>query len=582
LVRDDWIDLDGEWELRFDDDDLGVDQGWWRPGSAFDRTIRVPYPPESELSGIEEDGHSVVWYRRQAALTAPAEDGRLLLHFGAVDFQADVWVNGIHLGDHEGGHVGFSFDATHALVDGGAQTIVVRAFDDPSALDQPRGKQDWEPEPHVIWYRRTTGIWRQVWAEYVPEISLSRLRWTPGTQPGMVTIDAEVVGRGAGASGLELELVFRLDQTLLGSSRHALVGGRLSTALQLRDPRFTTEPERLQWSPENPILVDVEVRLLRDGSELDSARSYLGVRSTAVDEQSFLLNGRPYFLRLVLEQAFWPESHLAAPDDEAIRREVQLVKELGFNGIRMHQTVADPRFLYWCDHLGLLVWADAPAAYVFSPVAVERTAREWMELVRRDASHPCIVTWVAFNESWGVPDLAVDDAQRNAVRGLTALLKSLDPSRSVVGNDGWEYVAGDLLGIHDYSQSGAELDERYGTRSAVADTVEAVRPGGHVLSVDPARGDRRLPVVLSEFGGVSFGQPESWNGYGRVDGDAGFVARLEQLIGAASRSRALAGFCYTQLTDTLQEANGLADETRTPKVDAEVIRSIVSGDRDGS
>jgi hypothetical protein len=311
-------------------------------------------------------------------------------------------------------------------------------------------------------------------------------------------------------------------------------------------------------------------------------RSYVGLRRVAAENGRFELNGRPYFLRLALEQAYWRQSHLAAPSDDALRREVELAKSLGFNGIRMHQTTADPRFLYWCDRLWLLLWADAPAAYRFSPRAIARSTREWLEIVERDASHPSIVVWVAFNESWGVPDLAVDAAQRHAVHGLAALLKALDPTRPVIGNDGWEYIAGDIVGIHDYTQSGAQITERYGDAGALRTTVKTERPGGRRLSLAGEVGAepdlRGRPVVLSEFGGIGFTPADdAWDGYGSVDDERSFVLRLSELVGAAARSNALAGFCYTQLTDTLQERNGLLDEDRKPKVDIAVIRKIITG-----
>lgn len=576
-AREEWTDLNGEWELRFDDDDRGLLEGWWRPGAEFDRRITVPFPPESRLSGIQENGHATVWYRRRAALPAP-EGGRVLLHLEAVDYRADVWVNGVHVATHEGGHVGFHADVTHTLRDDDLQTIVVRAYDDPRSLEQPRGKQDWEDEPHVIWYGRTTGIWRQVWAEAVPAAHISALRWSPGARVGDIGMRAAI--SGACAEELMLEACFSFDGVELARSLHAVIAGEVEAVVAVHDPRLDTEPERLLWSPEKPHLIDVSVRLLRDGTTVDEIQSYVGLRTIAAEGERVALNGRPYFLRLVLEQAYWPESHLAAPDDDALRQEVEAAKSLGFNGIRLHQTTADPRFLYWCDRLGLLVWADAPAAYRFSNRALSRTTREWLELVDRDASHPSVIAWVAFNESWGVPAVAMDLSQRHAVRGLVGLLKALDPSRLVIGNDGWEYVSGDIIGIHDYTQSPTDLTTRYGTRGAIALTLETGRPGGRLLVVrEPGAAPEapEAPVVLSEFGGVGFTEgPPGWSGYGTVNDESAFLGRLRELVGTAAAG-ALAGFCYTQLTDTLQERNGLLDENRRPKADIDALRDIVTG-----
>lgn len=569
-----WIDLNGPWEFQTDDADLGVSEGWFADGARFEETIVVPFPPESEASGVARDGHAIVWYRRSVAIER--EDGqRVILRFGAVDYRCDVWVNGTHVTQHEGGHIGFAIDITPALLNGAEQSVVVRAFDDPVSLEQPRGKQDWEPEPHVIWYRRTTGIWRTVWAEVVDSTHLDSLVWTPLASPGEVAVEARLA-LGASDGGM-LDLTFELDGKVIALSSHSFVGGRVSATIKLADARFASEPERLLWSPESPTLVDVHAAVRVGSNELDAVDSYVGLRTVGTDARCFLLNERPYFLRLVLEQAYWPATHLASPSEDAIRAEVELIKSLGFNGLRMHQTVADPRFLFWCDRLGLLVWADAPASYEYSTVSLARTTREWLEIVARDASHPSVVAWVAFNESWGVPEVATSGRQQDAVAGLYHLIKSLDPTRPVIGNDGWEFVVGDMLGVHDYTQSSEAITARYSTFDEADRTIANDRPGNRDLVVRAA-GIPRVPVVLSEFGGVSFtSAEETWAGYGSVGQEAEFLERLGGLLAAANDSKGLAGFCYTQLTDTMQERNGLLTEDREPKASLDAIAAIVRG-----
>jgi hypothetical protein len=332
---------------------------------------------------------------------------------------------------------------------------------------------------------------------------------------------------------------------------------------------------RLLWAPKHPNLVDAELLLeTEDGTVVDEVHSYLGLRSVAAADGLFLLNGLPQYLRLVLSQGYWPESHLAAPSDEAIVREVGLIKSLGFNGVRNHQKVEDPRFLYECDRQGLFVWSEMASAYAFSEQAVERFTHEWLEVLRRDYSHPSIVAWVPFNESWGVPDLPGSDAQRSFVRAIYHLTKALDPTRPVIGNDGWEHVVADIWGIHDYALEGGPLRERYGSIDAVERTV-AGRPQHHRIQLDGAPRTGQ-PVMLSEFGGISYhaepGRP--WFGYGTVANQDELVAKYEELVNAVLDSPGLAGFCYTQLTDTEQEANGLVDAARQPKVDPERIAAI--------
>jgi beta-galactosidase/beta-glucuronidase len=578
-ARESWASLDGEWGFAEDPDDVGVAARWFDDPERFAERILVPFPPESAASGIARDVCSTIWYRHRIETPMPA-GRRRILHFEGVDYAASVWVDGVHLIDHEGGQTGFAVDVTDVWGAHGA-VVTVRAVDRAWDLEQPRGKQDWLSEPHVIWYHRTSGIWRSVWFEDVPVSSIDTIHWVPGAAFG--TVDAEVRVRGPRHPGQAVRLTFRHEGVVVASSTHQLINHAVRTCTTFSADAFEPEPEQLWWSPETPTLIDAEVELLDGGEVVDSVSSYVGLRTVGVDDRSLLLNGRPYFLRLVLEQGYWPESHLAAPSAESLRDEVELIKSLGFNGIRVHQKVADPRFLYWCDRLGLLVWADAAASYRFSPTSLARTTREWINIVERDRNHPSVVAWVPFNESWGVPSLETDPAQRWAVTALYALLKALDGSRPVLGNDGWEYVAGDVVGIHDYSHDEGRLDGRYRTLDAVRHTVSHGRAGGRRISLGALTGTNSpadRPVVLSEFGGFTLSNdPEQWSGYGSVRNSEHLLQRLREVLAVVGPDSGLAGYCYTQLTDTLQEQNGLLTGDRRPKADPGRIAAIVRGDR---
>jgi hypothetical protein len=293
-----------------------------------------------------------------------------------------------------------------------------------------------------------------------------------------------------------------------------------------------------------------------------------------------MLNGRPYFLRMVLDQGYWRDSLMTATDEQ-LRADVELTKQLGFNGARKHQKIENPRWLYWCDVLGLLVWEEMPSPYRFTPTAVERVTKEWTEAIERDRSHPCIVAWVPFNESWGVPDLPSNPAHRDYVRALYYLTKTLDPTRPVIGNDGWEFVATDIVGIHDYEHSPEKIIARYADLTAVKTSLERQQPGGRALALEGfSFGDH--PVVLSEFGGIALSKADAERGWGysrASDADA-FLQRYTALIEAVLECRqGLAGFCYTQLTDTFQERNGVMYEDRTPKADIGMLFAIVRGER---
>ncbi|RJQ92354.1 glycoside hydrolase family 2 protein [Amycolatopsis panacis] len=576
LVREHWTDLCGQWWFGYDDADEGWDGHWWRDSAHFDRTITVPFPPESPASGIGDRGeHPILWYRREFRV-APGPGERVLLHFGAVDYRATVWVNGQVVVSHEGGHVGFRADITAALHPAGEeQVVVVRAEDEPRDPAQPRGKQHSGDAPTDIWYHRTSGIWQPVWLETVPARRVESLRWTPEVSEGSVAL--RLCARGKRNDRLAARVVLRLGEEILADSTFRVPeGGELTERIALPAARDSRRSGRLLWSPEHPALIDAEITLLHEGVAADAVRSYFGFREVGTADGHFLLNGRPYFLRMVLEQGYWPESHLSAPSAEALREEVELIKSLGFNGVRIHQKVEDPRFLYWCDRLGLAVWGEMPSSFAFSPTAIDRFSREWTEAVERDASHPSIVTWVPVNESWGVSEVATRADQQDYVAALYRLTRALDPSRPVISNDGWEHVSSDIWTVHDYAPTGDVLKRRYADPSTIDEVLRTIRPGGRRLHLGDVRRAGQ-PIMLSEYGGVSYAaDDELWYGYSTARSPEDLVERYRDLTGALLDCAAVAGFCYTQLTDTEQETNGLLTAAREPKADPAVLREITS------
>jgi beta-galactosidase/beta-glucuronidase len=585
LVRPGWVVLDGPWRFAHDDDDRGVVERWYDPARAdpFDREIRVPFPPESPASGIHDTGfHPVVWYRRTVTGDElGAKPGRLtLVHFGAVDHAARVWCDGVLVGEHVGGQTPFTVDVT-PLLDGDPDrehVLVVRAEDDPHDVAQPRGKQDWRREPHDVWYHRTTGIWQSVWAEAAPPQRVVDLAWV--ADPAAATVRAELTLAARPAEPLSVSIELALGDEVLAAVSARVDGPRATVDLGLPALGNGQDRARYLWSPEHPALVDARVVVRAGDVVLDEVDSYLGLRTAGVGGGWFLLNGRPYYVRSVLGQGYWPETHLAA-DPDTLRREVELIRELGFNAVRVHQKVEDPRFLYWADRLGLLVWGETAAAYEFSARAVELLTHEWAAIVRRDRSHPSIVTWVPMNESWGVQDIATDPAQQAYATALTALTRALDPTRPVVSNDGWEHVDSDILGVHDYTTEPDVLAARYRDAPAVLEAISGNGPQGRrpvLTSAQLARfEDGRAPLMITEFGGVSHqGDPSTW-GYAQVASDAEYAGLLRGLFDALRSCPDVAGFCYTQLADTLQEANGLLTAQRRPKLPAETLRAIVTG-----
>jgi hypothetical protein len=368
---------------------------------------------------------------------------------------------------------------------------------------------------------------------------------------------------------------------VLADDTYAVIGGEVHRRMSLSDPGIDDYRNELLWSPETPTLLEAEVRLMRGDQVIDTVRSYTALRSITVQREKILLNGRPYPLRLVLDQGYWDESLMTAPSERALREDVVLAKSMGFNGVRKHQKLEDPRYLYWADVLGLLVWDEMPSAYRFTGRSIKRLMREWTEAMERDMSHPCVVIWVPFNESWGVPELSTTPAPRDAVAAFYHLTRTLDPSRLVVGNDGWESSATDIIGIHDYDSDPDHMHVRYGPEVTPKEMVDSRWTAGRLLTLDgfPHRGQ---PICLTEFGGIAYipGAPEygdkSW-GYSRAGTEEDFERMVCGVIEAARTTGMFSGFCYTQFADTFQETNGLLRSDRTPKIPLERIAAAVRG-----
>lgn len=564
FVRNQWASLDGTWSFSFDQADNPRRVTW-------DKQIQAPFPPESPRSGIADTSyHPIVWYQRNFTIPAAWHGQRILLHFGAVDYHSKVWLNGQLITEHEGGHTPFTEDITDFLVEG-EQRLVVQAKDDPRDMEKPRGKQDWELDPHAIWYPRTSGIWQPVWLEPVAETHIGRLRITPDLTNWTITVETTVNGPFL-ATTLDLRLV--MGKTMALEVSGSVEQARTTCTFELPDPGPDGREEFL-WSPEQPTLFDLTVTLRRDTAVLDTVESYTALRSVEARDGEFYLNGRPYFLQMVLDQGYWPESLLAAPSPEALRQDVELTKALGFNGARKHQKIEDPRYLYWADRLGLLVWEEMPSAYVFSPTTARRLTQEFMEMIERDYNHPSVVAWVPFNESWGVPNIADSEPQQRLVQAMYYLAQALDPTRLIIDNDGWEHVCSSLYTIHDYLNDPEVFNQRYNNGYNL-DIGHIEKTVGKRLALNGFN-PNGLPIILSEFGGIRLGTGKGW-GYQQVETPEQFLASLRPLF-ASVHGRTLAGFCYTQLTDTFQEQNGLLYEDRRPKVDLQHIATMLAEGR---
>lgn len=556
FVRDTWQNLNGAWAFSFDT-------------PTFDRTITVPFAFQAKLSGIGDTSrHDTVWYRRTFTLPDAWQDKTVLLHFGAVDYIARVWLNGTYIGTHTGGHTSFSFDVTEA-VKAGENTLTVRADDVLSDFTTPRGKQCW-CEANGIFYTPTTGIWQTVWLEAVPKTYIENVEITPDLDRRTATFDFALSRENV---DFEVEITFK--GKLIARERAAALrrGGRI--VVQIDKERFSHDnfTSACAWSPKHPNLFDVTYRLWDGETLCDTVQSYFGLRKVSIQNGVVLLNNYPLYQKLLLDQGYWRDSLLTAPDDEAFIKDIELCKAMGFNGVRKHQKVEDPRFLYHADRMGLLVWSEMANAFEYSTDYVRRFTTEWMEAIKRDFNHPCIIAWTPLNESWGVENISSDARQAHHATALVELTKSLDPTRLVMSNDGWEQTTPDVLGIHDYNSQKAILSKRY----ASVENVLQFRSGGRALFA-AGYAYAGQPIMNTECGGIFFDVEDKtgW-GYTNAENRQHFYRLYHGVVSSFLESPVVQGFCYTQLTDVMQEQNGLLDYDHRPKFDPAVIKAINEG-----
>lgn len=574
FVRKNWENLNGIWDFSFDDSNVGEREKWYC-GFKAERTIRVPFSYETALSGIgDETCHENVWYHRTICVDAEKLKGnRYMLHFEGSDFFTKVWVNGQFAGIHKGGYTRFSFDITELLHDG-ENDLTVKA-EDSLDMQQPRGKQRWQDHNYACWYVQTTGIWKTVWSEYVPEYSLASVKMTPDLNKFALELEFDIVAPEASMNGeLLLETVVTFEDALVSKTVTAVTAKHMTASLDM-----TLKHDRSHyyngpvWTPDAPNLYDVEFRLLQKQRVLDEVGSYAAMRDIRIDGQNILLNNMLLYQKLILAQGYWKDSHLTAPDEDALIRDIDSVHELGYNGLRMHQKTEDERFLYWCDVKGMLVWSEAPSAFLYSDYAADEFMREWLEQVKQQYNHPCVITWTPVNESWGVNKVQTNVHQQHFTEAVYHATKMIDPYRPVIVNDGWVHTISDIITLHDYEASGVRFLERY------ADPQKILSNEVYFNNRYPAFAEgyvyRGQPVMISEFGGIALNDAQEGWGYGeKVKNKEAFVARFDDIVSAVKALPYVCGYCYTQLTDVQQEINGLLDIERNYKIDPQIVKQV--------
>lgn len=570
LMRDDWINLDGEWDFKFDDHNEGELQRWFESDFESPQTIIVPFTYETKASGIhDETQHPAVWYQKKVDL----EDNQYILNFEGSDYVTSVWLNGFKLGDHVGGYTRFSFDL-HDYAVAGENIITVKVTDSLST-NQPRGKQRWLKDNFGCWYVQTTGIWKTVWLEKAQQARVDQIKLETDLLNDQVKVSLDLnqhLLNKLNSENLTLSLEALFDNERVDAISVPLTGEMKTYTLDTKvgiDDNWGTRV----WHPYHPHLYDLSLRITNEAGELvDSLLSYFGMRTIEADGNQILINKRGLYQRLILDQGYWPESGITPPSIEALELDLQRIKELGYNGLRKHQKIEDERFLYLCDLSGMLVWTEMPSHYTFTDKSMEAVTDEWVKIVRQYQNHPSIITWVPFNESWGIKNIRDDKDQQAFVNGIYYLTKAIDPSRLVVTNDGWEHTISDVITLHDYEAVGEELFNRYKDKDAIVNNQVQFNKDWYAF----ARGHhyKGQPIILSEFGGIAFEDGSGW-GYGeQMSDEKSFMERFDAIHAAVQQIPYFNGYCYTQLTDVEQEVNGLLFGNRDFKLPVDAIRKI--------
>ena len=564
--RDTWKNLNGTWEFEFDFGCSAVERRLWEK-ERFDREILVPFCPESRLSGIGyTDFINGVAYRRNFELSQEELSGRVLLHFGAVDYEASVYVNGTLVGSHKGGYTSFCFDITKHVAPG-PNTLFVAVKDDVRSGLQPKGKQAHLYASSGCDYTRTTGIWQTVWLEFVPERHIQSVKYYPDPANGKVTVTGLVQGQGT------LQLTALWEDKPVGEAALSVEDGFFTAQLDLSETHL--------WEPGKGGLYTL---LLSFGE--DRVKSYFGLRTAKFQGRKFLLNGKSLFQRFVLDQGFYPDGIYTAPTEEDLVKDIQLSFAAGFNGARLHEKVFEARFLYHCDRLGYLVWGEYPNWGLdhAHPLSTETYLNQWSEAVERDFNHPAIIGWCPFNETWGYRE----EREKNALlTSLYKLTKRLDPTRPCIDSSGNYRVLSEVYDIHDYDQDTQSFQARWdGLTDRIRETGGVIPAEDPFFNSAPEGPSGRAPffnqpydnqpIFVSEYGGIRWPDDtvEGW-GYGNAPATPEeFFARYKGLTEALLNNPEIFGFCYTQLYDVEQEVNGLYTYGRAQKFDISLIQKI--------
>jgi len=563
-LREDFLDLCGQWSFEYDDLNQGEIEKWYIEKN-YSKKINVPYVYQSEKSGINDQvDHEIVWYEKKFKVLDKYHSQQAILNFGAVDYKARIYVNGTLAGEHIGGYSSFDINITNLIVKG-ENKITVRVEDKRYAPEQVRGKQTWLKGAFRCWYSRHTGIWQPVWIYFVGSNFIKDFKMTPDVDNQRLCLEltTDLVSEKT-----QLNINIKYGDINIVDIKSSLIKNKINLDIGIAHPHF--ENGMMLWGVLNPQLYDITFELIENNEIVDTVYSYFGMRKISIQGNKVYINNKFVYQKLILNQGYYPGGFITGTIED-FSNDIEKVLEFGFNGVRIHQKIEDPRFLYLCDKKGLLVWEEMPSAYEYSPEASKHILNEWQEIIKRDYSHPCIVTWVPINESWGIKDVSYKEEQQHFLQAIYHLTKSIDKTRPVIDNDGWEHIKTDICTIHDYEGDSEKLYNHYKEFENVLENGTTMRNPRYLYAKNNYNGE---PIMMSEYGGISFEGDSGWGYNEKVSNEDEFIERYRALTMAIKNLPYVTGFCYTQLTDVEIEDNGLLTFERKSKIDPKKIKEI--------
>lgn len=568
FIRENWLSLDGEWEFALPKH-LTASFPCGYIQTPLPQKILVPFCYSSEATEQNaSENPEKVYYARSFYITKEQLSKEILLHFGAVDYSCDIWINSTHIGTHKGGYTHFSFPISSFLHSGNNRIFV--AVTDDKNCDRPRGKQYWKDFPDRCWYTNIIGIWKSVWLEFTSIHYIERTKLTPDIDRRCV--DIEVFLNCHSTGGIFIEISY-------GNITKKAITVSFQNVSYLKETITIAEEDYIDeihyWSPDSPNLYDVKITLEVDSYISDTVYCYFGMRKIETKEGKVFLNNKPIYQRLVLDQGYWNDHLMTPPSPLSVKQDLELIKAMGFNGARKHQKLEIPHYYFWADVLGLLIWCEMPSGYLFNDREISTVLSEWQNIICETYNHPSIITWVPFNESWGIRNVLTDSNQQAFCSAAYFLTKANDSSRLVSTNDGWENPAHtDLFCIHDYTADPDIILNRY---KDISNFVKTGMPNRQAIVQNSNYNGQ--PFLLTEYGGIALDEDSKENNWGYNDSAKSledFKNRINALTTAILTIPNCCGYCYTQLTDVMQEVNGLLNMKHIPKLSLEEYHEIFS------